>query len=185
MPSVSDLVTEAADQYGVDPSLALNLAMAESSLNPNAKSPAGAIGVMQLMPATAAGLGVDPNNEQQNIQGGVKFLSQLLNEFGGDQQAAIAAYNWGPGNVSNAISEYGANWLEYAPAETQGEVEKVVGSSSNSPAEELSSGISTIFGQDAGDTVSEIESTISDSIFSLSTWAIAALAIVGIWVLTE
>lgn len=98
---LQQMITSAAQQYGVDPALALAVAKTESSFNPNAVSPAGAIGVMQLMPATAAGLGVDPSDPQQNIQGGVQLLSQLLDKYNGNVQQALWAYNAGPGAVAS------------------------------------------------------------------------------------
>jgi len=124
--SIPQLIANAAAQYGVDPSLALNVAIAESALNPSAVSSAGAIGVFQLMPATAAGLGVNPNNLQENIQGGVQYLGQLLAQFG-NPTAALAAYNWGPGNVSQAQATYGDDWLSHAPTETQNYVTEILG----------------------------------------------------------
>jgi soluble lytic murein transglycosylase-like protein len=96
---IQDLITQEAVSQGVDPALALAQAQAESNFNPNAVSSAGAIGVFQLMPATAAGLGVDPHDVAQNIQGGVSYLAQMLQKFGGDVTLALAAYNAGPGNV--------------------------------------------------------------------------------------
>lgn len=98
MPDVRALITQAAYRYGVDPNLALALARRESAFNPAAVSSAGAIGVMQLMPATAAGLGVDPYNLEQNIDGGIRYLKSLLDRFG-DAGQALAAYNAGPTRV--------------------------------------------------------------------------------------
>lgn len=96
---VAGTVKEAATQYGVDPDFALRVAQAESSLNPASTSPKGAVGVMQLMPKTAKGLGVDPHDVRQNIIGGVKYLRQLSDKYGGDQHLTAAAYNAGPGSV--------------------------------------------------------------------------------------
>ena len=127
-------IAAAAAQYGVDPSLALAVAQQESGLNPNAMSQAGAIGVMQLMPSTAIMLGVDATDPQQNIYGGVHYLAELLAEFGGDEVAALAAYNWGPGAVSNAQNQYGPTWLAQAPAETQNYVQRILGVSAASYA---------------------------------------------------
>ena len=100
MADYTGLITQSAQQYGVDPALALAVAQKESSMNPAAVSPAGAVGLFQLMPGTAAALGVDPNDPTQNIQGGVRYLAQLLGQYGGDTSLALAAYNAGPGNVT-------------------------------------------------------------------------------------
>jgi hypothetical protein len=93
------LVRERAAEMGIDPDLAVRQMMAESSGNPNAVSPAGAVGLMQLMPATAQELGVDPRDPIQNIEGGLRYYKQMLDRFGGDPRLALAAYNAGPGNV--------------------------------------------------------------------------------------
>ena len=123
---IQNLIVSTASAYGVDPRLALEVAMQESNLDQSAVSSAGAIGIFQLMPATAAELGVDPTDPTQNIQGGVHYLAQLLGEFG-DVSQALGAYNWGPGNVQNAVAQYGAGWIYHAPAETQDYVLTIMG----------------------------------------------------------
>ena len=101
--SVEDLITQAATEYGVDPQLVKAIAIAESDMNQDEISPVGAIGVMQLMPETAEGLGVNPYDTNENIEGGTKYLKQMLDTFDGDIPLAVAAYNAGPG----AIKRYG------------------------------------------------------------------------------
>ncbi len=123
---ISTQIVNTASSYGVDPRLALEVGMHESGLNQSAVSPAGAIGIMQLMPATAASLGVDPHDPVQNIQGGVMLLAQLLSEFAGDVGKALAAYDWHPDAVSAAVAHYGSNWLSHAPGETQSYVASIL-----------------------------------------------------------
>ena len=101
--STEDMIYAAAEKYDVDPKLLRAIAIAESNMNQNDISDAGAIGVMQLMPETARGLGIDPYDEQQNIEGGAKYLNQMLGIFGGNVRKAVAAYNAGPG----AVQQYG------------------------------------------------------------------------------
>ena len=91
-----------------------SLSMAESNFKATAVSSAGAQGMMQLMPATAAGLGVkDSFNPEQNIMGGTRFLKDLLNRYGGDLDKALAAYNWGPGNLDRSKGRLPRETREY------------------------------------------------------------------------
>ena len=96
------LVQRAADQTGVDPRLLSAVAWTESDFNPGSSSSAGAQGLMQLMPQTAAGLGVDPHDPGQALLGGARYLKQQLDTFGGNPQLALAAYNAGPTAVRKA-----------------------------------------------------------------------------------
>jgi soluble lytic murein transglycosylase-like protein len=93
-------ITAAASKHGVDPALLAGLVKQESNFNPDAGSPAGAQGLTQLMPATAASLGVtNVHDPVQALDGGAKYLRQQLDRFGGDVARALAAYNAGPGAV--------------------------------------------------------------------------------------
>lgn len=102
--SMDAIFAEAAARYGVSEKLLKSVAKAESNFNAKAVSKAGAMGVMQLMPATARSLGVtDPYDARQNIMGGAKYLKENLDRFGGNVSLALAAYNAGP----NAVQKYG------------------------------------------------------------------------------
>lgn len=111
---------EAAEVYGVSINLLTSIARAESNFRTDAVSSAGAVGVMQLMPATAASLGVTNSYDaRENIMGGAKYIAQLLNKYNGNTSLALAAYNAGSGNVE----KYGG----IPPfTETQNYVQKVL-----------------------------------------------------------
>jgi soluble lytic murein transglycosylase-like protein len=134
--TVQDQITQAAQAAGVPPQLALNIAQRESGFDNNAVGSKGEIGIFQLLPSTAAQLGVDPHDPVQNIAGGVAYIAQLLAMFGGAVQKAAAGFNCGPGCVQNAVSSLGTDtitvggvtmpaWLAAVPASTQAYVAAV------------------------------------------------------------
>lgn len=114
----AETINQIATDEGVPASLLAALVWSESSFNPEAESSAGARGLAQLMPATAAGLGVDIDNPVDNLRGGARYLRQMLDRFG-SPELALAAYNAGPGAVTKAggIPDY---------PETQNYVTKVM-----------------------------------------------------------
>lgn len=115
------LIERAAARYGLDPAILHGLIQQESGFDPSARSSAGALGLTQLMPSTAASLGVaQPLDPAQSIEGGARYLSQMLHQFAGNTADALAAYNAGPG----AVQQYGG--VPPYP-ETQQYVAKVLG----------------------------------------------------------
>ncbi|MGB9804177.1 lytic transglycosylase domain-containing protein [Desulfofundulus sp.] len=98
------LIDGVAEKYGLEPALLKAVVKVESGFNPLARSPAGAQGLMQLMPATAAAMGVkNPWDPRENLEAGARYLKSLLERFGGNVNLALAAYNAGPG----AVRRYG------------------------------------------------------------------------------
>lgn len=100
----------------------------ESGGNPNAISPKGARGLMQVMPATARdpGFGIRPSNgtAADDVRVGQEYLRSLHGKYGGDLALTWGAYNAGPGRIDNLVAQYGSNWLRHAPAETRAYVAK-------------------------------------------------------------
>ena len=117
---IDNLISKYADKNGLDEDFVKAVINQESGFNPNATSHCGAMGLMQLMPSTAQGLGVkNAYDAEQNIEGGTKYLKGLMDRFGNDKQLALAAYNAGP----NAVKKYGG----IPPyQETQNYVKKVL-----------------------------------------------------------
>jgi hypothetical protein len=97
----ADAIEAAATRHGLDPRLLAALVRAESGFRQDARSHAGAIGLAQLMPGTARGLGVDPHDPLQNLEGGARFLKAMRDKFGSNE-LALAAYNAGPARVARA-----------------------------------------------------------------------------------
>jgi soluble lytic murein transglycosylase-like protein len=114
-----ELVEAAARKNGLPPNFVHSVVAAESGYKPDALSPKGAIGLMQLMPATAQTYGADPHDPSQNVEAGAAYLRDLLIKYNGDARLALAAYNAGPGAVSkyNGVPPY---------AETQTYIERVL-----------------------------------------------------------
>lgn len=121
------IIKRAAERYDVDEDLIRSVVKVESSFNPKAVSPAGAMGMMQLMPGTAKELGVkNPFNAEENIMGGTLYLSRLLDRYDGNIRSALAAYNWGMGNLEKQPASA-------MPGETRRYVSRIMGMVDNKP----------------------------------------------------
>ena len=158
--TLDSIFKKAASTYGISEKILKAVAKTESDFQVTAVSKAGAMGIMQLMPATAKELGVsDPFNPEQNIMGGAKLLASNLKEFGGDLKLALAAYNAGSGAVRkyDGIPPY---------EETQNYVKKIMGDLENDAAIDIKSVLGTA-GEAAsgfigeGSSIDELKSLIS------------------------
>lgn len=155
--SLESIFEKAAQTYGVDVELLKAMAKAESGFDPNATSKSGAMGIMQLMPGTAKGLGVtDAYDPEQNIMGGAKYIASLLEKYDGNVSYALAAYNAGSGNVDkyDGIPPF---------EETQNYVTKILGYLQNGGVEIPDQWTSVTGGS------GKVENTLTDALKQLFT----------------
>jgi soluble lytic murein transglycosylase-like protein len=173
-----EMARQIAIEEGVDPDLFVRLIEVESNFNPDAVSSAGALGLAQLMPGTAADLGVDPLDPEENLRGGARYLKMMQDEFG-DTRIALQGYNAGPGNVR----KYGGN----VPfRETQNYVSKILGTGAADRAfNGRSANLPLAMGQPAGEDygiastaqmpmfrLPQLRSTQSDALAAYDPYAI-------------
>jgi hypothetical protein len=128
--------SQAALDAGINPTYFLRQIQAESGFNPNAQSPAGAQGIAQFRPATAKGMGVNPFDPIAALKAAANLMGAYIQKYGGGiqgEEKALAAYNWGSGNLQSDIAAHGSSWLQYAPSETQNYINTIVGSAANPP----------------------------------------------------
>jgi hypothetical protein len=160
-----------AKAHGIRPELLAAALYTESNFDPNAKSPAGAIGIGQFMPQTAASLGIDPHDPDQSIDGMAKLLSQYEQQFG-SESLALAAYNAGPGAVQDA-----GNSIPNI-SETQSYVSKILALANGEQPLSVTAGSGT---GDSGSHPGGLSAIIHvfDSIGSAAFWRRIGIGVVG------
>ncbi len=112
---------------GISPEYFVRQINQESGFNPYAVSPAGAVGIAQFEPGTAAGLGVNPWDPISALNGAAHLMASYANSYGGDYAKALAAYNGGSGTVQYAVNACGANWMNCLPAQTRNYIYVIMG----------------------------------------------------------
>ena len=133
---VAQWIDKYSAQHGVSSDLAYAVAYQESRFNKDAKGKYiekkkdNAVGVFQLMKDAETDLKIDRYNPEQNVEGGIRYLSQQLKRYNGDEEKALAAYNWGMKNVDTAVKKYGDKWKEHLPKETSDYIRKITGQAS-------------------------------------------------------
>lgn len=124
-PEIARAIAFGAEQFGVDEAVLVGMGAIESRnydpavISGKVLSPRGAAGMMQFMPETAKRFGIDPTDVAQSAIGAAAYMRAHLDMFGGDYDKAMAAYNWGEGNVQEAVKKWGDKWLDHAPEQTQ------------------------------------------------------------------
>ncbi len=171
-------------KWGVDPSLLREVARQESGFNPNAGSGAGAVGLMQFMPGTAAGLGVNPRDPASSIDGAARMFKRLLSKYNGDVGKSLAAYNAGEG----AVDRYGG----VPPyAETQNYVRVITGRLGSSgggsswldkakAAAQFINGNAVPGAAQAGQATTDAASSLADNVLGSLVGALRPIAVTGV-----
>lgn len=122
------LAEQDATAAGISPTYFVRQITLESGFNPNAHSPSGAEGIAQFMPATAAGLGINPWDPVASLQAAARLMASYARVFGGDYAKALASYNSGSATVNSAIASCGAGWISCLPLQTQRYIAIIMGS---------------------------------------------------------
>jgi soluble lytic murein transglycosylase-like protein len=123
---VEDLIRQLAPAHDLDSELICRQCEAESGFRQEAVSRCGALGLMQLMPATAKELHVNPEIWTENVEGGIRFMARMMFRFGNDPAKALAAYNCGPGRLAGLLEVFGLEWREHLPDETKNYLDKIL-----------------------------------------------------------
>jgi len=112
---------------GIDPNCFYRQINQESHFNPDAHGGSGEIGIAQFMPDTAAGLGINPYNAEQSLDGAAQLMGRFSQKYGGDYRKALAAYNAGSGKLAAAVRNCGGSWETCLPPGTQAYIRIVMG----------------------------------------------------------
>lgn len=163
-------VMTAAATQGLNANIMLAQLDTESGGKSDAVSPMGAAGVAQFMPDTAAQYGVNVKDVDSSIKGQAAYMGDLVRVYGGDYQKALAAYNYGPGNLNKLMQQYGNQWQQHLPAETQNYLAKVMQKSgmvsvgAPPPVQEVSKGEPVDTGPLAGLTWEQQDHLVTKSV---------------------
>ncbi len=124
---ILDAIRSDAAAYNIDPDIAVRQCATESSFDPDAHNArTDCHGLFQLASFTAAEVKVDRYDWRDNIRGGMRYLAKMLKRFNGSYPHALAAYNWGPGNLRRCIRKWGDSWRDHLPAETKNYLTKIL-----------------------------------------------------------